>query len=235
MDLVSTPATAAVPAEFAPVLDHLERLSRDHNLFFRLEVGRAMLDAFFASEPAAYLSRDPTKPSKFTEFARTCRVRLDDLGLGEAVLRRCIVTRVVYDGLPRELAGQLRFTHLVELAKVTDGATRSLLATASVDNAWSADQLRDAVLAARAGRWIDGQPDVPGLQPPPAPPDTRRPPQLGRVVTQFERTVADVDALAASWEQVATKKISRAQRKRLEDAVAALEARVAGLRRGLAG
>lgn len=230
---LTTPMPPAPAGEFVAVLDHLERLTRDHQLYFRLQVGGLMLDSFFGGDAAAYLSRDPTKASKYADFVRACRDRLDDLGLGDAVLRRCVVTRIVYDSLPADLAPRLRFTHLAELAKVEDRATRSLLATASVDNGWSADQLRDAVLAARAGRWIDGQPDVPGIQPPAAAEEPARTPQLGRVVTKFERTVADLDTLAAEWEQVSTKKLSGAQRKRLEEAVAALEARVAGLRRGL--
>ena len=232
---VTTPTLPAPTGEFVAVLDQLEQLTRDHQTFFRLQVGGLMLDSFFGGDPAAYLSRDPTKASKYVDFVRACRERLDDLGLGDTVLRRCVVTRIVYDSLPADLAARLRFSHLVELAKVDDGATRSLLATASVDNQWSVDQLRDAVLAARAGRWIDGKPDDPGLQPPPAPPEPVKKPQAGRVVTRFERSIGDMRAAAAEWRSVDPKKASAEHRKRIEKAVAAFEAEVVALRQGLAG
>ena len=60
----------------------------------------------------------------------------------------------------------LLFSHIVELARVGDGATRSVLAQAAV-----------------AGKWIDGDPS-PGLQPV-APDKEEKIPQLGRVVSRL--------------------------------------------------
>ena len=77
----------------------------------------------------------------------------------------------------------LLFSHIVELARVGDGATRSVLAQAAVENQWSSRQLRDAAQAAAAGKWIDGDPS-PGLQPV-APDKEEKIPQLGRVVSRL--------------------------------------------------
>ena len=224
---------AVLAVDFEATLASLDRLSREHQLLFQLEVGRAILADFFGGDPALYLSRDPTKPSRFTEFVTSCAPQLTDLGLAEGGLRRCVIMRIVYESLPQEITGNLRFGHYVELGKVTDTATRRLLASASVDNGWSAAQLRDAVLAARAGRWIDGQPDIPGIQPPIPQPEPTSAPQLGRVVTRFERAASDFDALVGEWAAVAAKKTTTAQRKRMAAALGALEARVSTLRKSL--
>lgn len=215
--------------DFGATLARLERLSRDHLLLYRLGVGRLLLDDLFDGDAAAYLDRDRTKPQRFEAFLRQHGPELVELGLGEATLRQCIVCRIVADGLPEGVLERLRLKHLAALAQVADGATRNVLALASAENGWSSAQLRDAVLAARAGRWIDGQPGVAGLQPPSPAPAPAPKAQLGRVVTRFERTVTDFDDVAAQWATV-TRKPTRAERARMAAALEALEARVAAMR-----
>ena len=63
-----------------------------------------------------------------------------------------------FQSLPPEAVARLPFTHVVELSRVEDSATRSLLALATLNNNWTSRQLHDAIQAVRAGRWIDGDP-----------------------------------------------------------------------------
>ncbi len=218
--------------DFRDTLARIERLARDHHLLYRLGVGRLLLVDLFDGDAEAYLSRSRTKAARFAAFVAAHGRALGELGLSEITLRQCIVLRIVADGLPDELVEQLRIRHLVELAKVGDAATRNVLALASVQNGWTTGQLRDAVVAVRTGRWIDGKPEVPGLQPPEPTPEPPKKVHLGRVVTQWERTAADIDGLVVQWSG-ATRKPTGLEHQRMMAVVAALEAKVAAMKGAL--
>ena len=213
-------------------LDRLSQLSRNHLLFFRLEVGRLILQDYFGGDIQAYYSHDPKKPSSFNAFVESCRDQLNEIGLGEQVLRSCIGARIAVAGLPEGTVERLLFSHVVELARVEDGPTRSLLAQATLENQWSSRQLRDAVLSIRAGKWIDTNP-AEGLQPA-APEEEDKSPHLGRVVTRYERSVEALDELAAQWQQVREKKLSSGQKNRLREVLERFRNRLAELEKDLA-
>lgn len=204
-----------VPDQYADTLHKLDQLSRNHLLFFRLEVGKLLLAQFFNGDPAAYLSKDSNKPQSFNNFIATCAVHLGDIGLSEAVVRQCIVAHLVVQSLPPLTANKLPFSQVLELTKVEDTATRGLLAHAAVENHWTTRDLRGAVDAARAGIWIDGDLKTPGLQPPqsvPHSPGAQPPPlphyseanrpQAGRVVARFERAFKLRENLACLFNDV---------------------------------
>jgi hypothetical protein len=187
----------------------------------RLEVGRLMLELYFGGDPVAYQSHDPKKASSFTGFLDSCKEQLSELGLGEHVLRRCILTHIAVQSLPPGTVERLLFSHIVELARVEDQATRSVLALATVENQWSSRQLHDAIQAAQAGHWIDGDP-APGLQPV-APPEPEKAPQLGRVLSRFERSAEDLESLAGQWKQLAGKKLTAVQKARAKETLTRLK------------
>ena len=221
--LVKTP-------DYRATLDRLAQLSRIHLVFFRLEVGRLLLEDFFGGDPAAYQSHNPTKPNRFREFLALHGPEVSELGLGERVLRQCIVAQIAVSTLPQSTLDKLLFSHVVELCRVRDMATRHRLALATTENQWSSRQLRDAVEAVAAGQWIDGQPDQPGLQPA-APEEERKSLPVGRVVTRFEKAAEDLDDLGA---QFSGRKVSRPQRERVRGALERLKAKIAELEAALA-
>ena len=222
---------ALTPAQdFRPTLERLAQLSRNHLLYFRLEVGRLMLEEFFHSDADAYRSHSPDKDHRFSDFLAVHRQDIRELGLGESVLRQCIVAHIAVATLPPGTVEKLLFTHVVELARVEDTATRKLLAEATTENQWSSRQLRDAVSSAAAGRWIDAQPELPGLQPA-APPETpEKQIQLGRVVTRFEKAAEDLDDLGL---QLSGRTVSGLQKRRVREALERLKAKIAELEKGL--
>lgn len=120
------------------------------------------------------------------------------------MLRQCIVAHIVVKTLPPPTAAKLALTQVVELTKVPDTATRNLLAQAAVENHWTTRELKGAVEAQRAGKWIDSDKKTPGLQPP-EPTDKQAPqysaenrPQAGRVVAKFERVLRSLKRLSGS-------------------------------------
>ena len=224
-----------IPDQFAETLEKLDRLSRNHLLHFRLEVGKLLLEQFFGGEAAAYQSNDPTKPQSFNEFTAACAEHLADIGLGDQVLRHCINAHIVVKALPPPTAAKLAFTQVVELTRVPDVATRNLLAQAAVDNHWTTRELKGAVEAQKAGKWIDGDKKTPGLQPtvpspyPPGPKgkqqpqyDASHPPQAGRVVAKFEWVLKEFEAVVGEWALVDPRKVSELQRQRVLKAVAGM-------------
>ncbi|HND34473.1 MAG TPA: hypothetical protein PLA94_30935, partial [Myxococcota bacterium] len=216
------PTNALTPThDFRPTLERLAQLSRNHLLYFRLEVGRLMLEEFFHGDADAYLSHAPDKDHRFSDFLAAHREDIRELGLGESVLRQCIVAQITISTLPPGTVEKLLFTHVVELARVDDDATRRLLAVATMDNKWSSRQLRDAVNAAAAGRWIDAQPELPGLQPA-APEAPEKQLQLGRVVTRFEKAAEDLDNLGV---QLSGRTVAGQQKERVREALARLKAK----------
>ncbi|HND32538.1 MAG TPA: hypothetical protein PLA94_21230 [Myxococcota bacterium] len=212
-------------------LARLDSLARNHLLFFRLEVGRLMLELYFGGDPERYHSQDPRKPSSFATFLAQCKAELQDLGLGETVLRRCILTHLAVQSLPAEAVGRLPFTHVVELSRVEDSATRSLLALATLNNRWTSRQLHDAIQAVRAGRWIDGDP-APGLQPLPVPEPEKSLP-AGRVLNRIARSAEELESLTGQWRQLQGKKLSGAQKSKAKEAILRLKAQLALLEQSL--
>lgn len=222
--------------DFSSTLQRMDHLSRHHLLHFRLEVGRILLEDLFGGDANAYLSRDHTKSTRFTEFLRQCGDRMRELGMGEQVLRQCLTAHIAVAALPEDLVRSLVYTHVVELARVEDNATRLLLARATIDNGWSSKQLRDAAGAAASNRWIDAQPDVPSLQPPEVSPPYSTPqkaPAPGHVVSRFERAAEHLDDLTGQWAQVAGKPITPGHRQRMEDALAKLKEKIGFLETAL--
>ena len=121
------PTNALTPThDFRPTLERLAQLSRNHLLYFRLEVGRLMLEEFFQGDAEAYRSHSPHKDHRFSDFLAAHREDIRELGLGESVLRQCIVARITVSTLPPGTIEKLVFTHVVELARVDDDATRRL-------------------------------------------------------------------------------------------------------------
>ena len=85
------------------------------------------------------------------------------------------------------------------------------------DLAVGGQHMRSLTPGGRMGRH-DGPPKkvpAPGLQPV-APEEEERAPQLGRVVSRFERSAEELDALSSQWQQVAEKKLSGAQKLRVK-------------------
>lgn len=180
-----------IPSKYADTLNKLDKLSRNHLLYFRLQVGELLLSEFFGGDAAAYLSHDPKKPQSFAEFVVTCAEHLADIGLSDSVARQCIVAHLVVKALPPLTVEKLTFTQVIELTKVEDSDTRELLAHAVVKNHWATKELRGAVQAVRAGKWIDGDAKTPGLQPPLPKPSTPPHVQRGASAAGWARGGAD--------------------------------------------
>lgn len=229
------PAAAAESAALAPVFDallgELTQLSRNHLLYFRVQVGRSVADALYSGDPAAYHHQASNKDSSLRRFAVHRRDQLTDLGLTEATLRQCVRAWFVARDLPDGTLERLVLSHLNLLSQVDDAASRRLLAQATLDNGWTGQELRDAIRAVQDGQWPDADPAAPGLQPPPAPEPAAdaRPPQPGRVVSRFERSADELDALISSWAQVPAEKRSKKQVARVRAAVDAWKAKIARL------
>ena len=94
---------------------------------------------------------------------------------------------------------------------------------------WSARQLRDAVLAARAGVWIDGDTATPGLQPvaPEEPLPKRR---NGWVVNRVERHVEEFGSVAAELDGIEPTAMTDLQRVRIRNALDDLDGRLTAAR-----
>ena len=212
-----------IPNEFSAALQQLDKLSRNHLLYFRLEVGKLLLTESYDGAVAAYHSQDPAKPHKFNQFISTCAQDLEEIGLAGQVLRQCIVAHMMVKALPPPTVAKLQFSQVVELTRVADPATRSVLAQATVDNHWSCRQLKDAAKAANAGNWLDGDPKTPGLQPV-APPAVVHPVQVGRLVTRFEKMAKQAAELVAAWKLVEGKATDKQRREQGKAVVAFLAA-----------
>ena len=220
------------PDQYAATLNKLAKLSRNHLLFFRLEVGKLLLSEFFDGDPAAYSSKDSNKPQSFNNFVATCSQHLSDIGLSDQLARQCIVAHLVMLTLPPVTADKLQLSHVLELTKVEDVATRGVLAHAVADNHWTTKELKGAVEAARAGKWIDGDLKKPGIQPPEPTPkqepqySAENRPQAGRVVARFERVLAEFEEVAGQWDLVDAGKVTEGQMGRVAIVVKGLEGRL---------
>ena len=228
-----SPTPAPQAADFADILTDLAQLSRNHLVFFRLEVGRLLLHRFYGGDVAAYQSKSSTKPNAFGAFTAACAADLAELGLSEQTLRQCLVAHIAVSALPAPTVHQLGLSQVVELARVSDAANRRVLAQAAVDNHWTGKQIKQAAAAVAAGRWIDGDPATPGLQPPALGDDDEdeaKKPQQGRVVRRFEKAASQLGELQAQFAAVAGQKLSARRRARLHAALDQLQAQIDGMR-----
>lgn len=213
------PDVRSEPLPYQQLIDRLTTLSTTHLLYFRIEVGRAVAEELDLDDAGANLRA----------FAVRHASRLEDLGLTEGALRQSVRAFRVVEGLPAELVQRLVFSHVVELARVEDPATRALLARAAADEGWSGRQLRDAVLSARAGLWVDGDTGTPGLQPvaPPPPPPRRA---TGWVVSRMERRVGDFAEVADELDALDPAAMTPLQQARVRKALDDLDAKLARAR-----
>jgi hypothetical protein len=236
------PAVAPVSAvtetaAFDQLIARLHALSHNHLLYFRIEVGRAVLEELYDGDVAALRDNSPNKPRSLRDFARVHAGRLADLGLNELLLRKSIDAHLVVAHLPEEVVRKLVFTHVVQLAQIDDTATRLVLARAAAENGWSGAELQDAMARISAGLWIDADPATPGLQPtapgvaPPPEPEKKLPP--GRVVSRVEKGAAAFAATTAQWDDLPVEALTAAQRARVERALDEAEARISAMRRRL--
>jgi len=224
----------AEKVDFPALLQRLETLSRAHLLFYRLEVGRLILEEIFDGQPEAYLSRDNRKATRFSQFLAEQGEALRELGLGEQVLRQCVTTRIAAASLPPSLLERLLFSHLVELSRMPDHEKRRFLATLTIEQGWTSRQLRDAVQATAAGLPLDAAPELPGIQPPaPAEEGSPRPLPAGRVITRFEKAADDFEDLGTHWEQLDPSRLTSGQRNRIAGSLGRLRARLEALEKRL--
>lgn len=219
--------------DFERLCDDLEVLSRQHLLYFRVQVGRVVATQLFAGDIATMRAEVTSRQGVIRSFATACADRLHDLGLNEDLLRKSLKAWAVVQLLPDEIVAQLGFTHVVALARVDDDETRALLAASVVQNGWGGRQLADAIADVEAGLWPDGDPGAPGLQPAPPPPEPAPLLAPGRVVNRFEKVVEDLDALVAPWEAADMASLPSAQRKRAKAALRKLKERVLRLEKRL--
>jgi hypothetical protein len=140
----------------------------------------------------------------------------------------------VVEDLPEAVTRQLKFSHVIVLSGVSDPATRHVLAQAAADNAWTGEDLKNAIAAALAGRWIDAELDKPGLQPPEPEPEVPVKVAAGRVVTRFEKALEDFGDLASLWDGVAIERLPARQLQRVDASLTALEGHIATVRARLA-
>ena len=216
-------------APYADILDQLRLLSRDMLLAFRLQVGKILLDRFYAGDIHEYRNTLASKDTSFAAFVRTCPTDLTDLGLGGQVARQCINARVTYDLLPPSVRDGLLFSHVVELARLEDPTTRARLAMDTTLQKWSVDQLKDAIEQLTLGNYYDTDGATPGTQPPAPLDEPERKTQPGRLVARLERAVEDLNTWQADWLAADTEKLRGHQRLRFKKALADLKAKVVAM------
>lgn len=212
--------------DFDGLVQALEALVTHHFVYFRVQTGRLIATQLFGGDVATMHEQLHRRDGVLAAFIAQKGERLDDLGLTERTLRESLHCWSVVQSLDGPVAERLRYSHLVELIRAPDDGTRKLLAQATLDNAWSRRQLRDAVDEVIAGEWPDTQPDKPGLQPgPPRPPEARvlAP---GRVVTRLEKTVEEIDEMTGHLEGVDPADLAPGQRKRARAALRKLRERI---------
>ncbi len=225
--LVITPTTHDTLA-----LAELAALTRDHLQFYRLEVGRVILDRFFGGDSAAYLDRSNTKSAKFSDFAKAHATDLEFLGLNERILRSCVQLRTVYLTLPPTARETLGYSRTLALTSVDDATKRAQMAKAAIDHNWTLSQLREAIQDDRAGLWYDTDSEIAGVQPPVKAgeaPAAVKPMAAGHFANRAKRWADDANAVAADWTRVDAAKLSKAQRKLARDALQGAAEAIAGL------
>ena len=221
---------SSTPVPFEDILDDLERLAREHLLYYRVQVGNLLLRHFWDDDPAAFSSRDRTKSARFELFFDKCSDELTRYGLSMRQARDSVRAAIVVRRLPAEVAQRLFLSQVLELTRLADPTARVQVAKAALTYDWSVRQLRDAVTATRLGQPLEETTATPTPSPVVA---AERPPAVGRMVTRAEKLVAEVDHWSELWGQLDARRMRKPQRERLEAAVEALEARVAALRETL--
>lgn len=216
-------------APYADILEKLHLLSRDMLLAFRLQVGKLLLDRFYAGNVNDYRDNNPYKDTSFAAFLKTCPAELTDLGLGGQVARQCINARVTYDLLPPSVREGLLFSHVVELARLEDPTTRARLAMDTTLRKWTVDQLKEAIGQLALGNYYDTDGATPGTQPPLPHDEPEKALQAGRLVTRLAKVVDELDTWRADWAATNTGKLRGEQRARYKAALAALKAKVAAM------
>ncbi len=197
---------------------------RNPRHYFRLHVGRHLLDTFIAVDPEAYTDKAKNKDCKFTECRTACAADLAEIGLQDRVRRQCISAHLVVLALPAATVQQLGFSQVVELSRVPDVPARLTVAEAAVANHWISRQIKHTAEAKAAGI-------APPAPAPPAAPEADADPvhHQGRVVNRFVRTAKDMEAWAGQWATVAGKPLSAARKERMRKALVAVQARAAAL------
>ncbi len=219
--------------EFQTILANLKLLVRDHLLYFRLEVGRVILDSFFGGDSFAYTDRSNAKQTKFTEFLDTHAEDLASFGLKPWLLRESVQVHIVHQTLPPTVPEQLGYTRMLELVRVSDPTKRAQLANAAITQSMTVAQFKDTVGAANSGTWYDTDDATPGVQPKAPVQAALPPPQPGRLITQAEKWLNDAQTLAAGWAAVDPTKVKAGQRDRMKKAVAALRTELEALEKKL--
>lgn len=219
---------------FEDILDALERLGREHLLFYRVQVGELFLQQFWRGDAAHFSRSGPNKGSRFELFFAKHAEILRRYGLSPRQARDSVRAAIVVRTLPPAVAKQLFLSQVLALTRLRDPTQRAQVATAAVANDWSVQELQQAVSAVHAGLPLDSDAEQPGVQITQVPP--RQPvPVPGRMVNRAERFATDVDDWALRWQQVDASRLKPVHRQRLVKALSALEDKVAALRRGLEG
>ncbi len=231
---------------FDTLIDHLDHLTRTHALAYRLQVGQLLLDAFYDGDLHAYQSRHPAKDLRFSEFLRERHDDLERIGLSKQLARDCIRAQAVWRTLPDAVRAGLGLGQLTLLAQLGDASARDAVAVAALRHGWTLQQLADAVAVVRGGGALDaahiaaiegeavsdavpvaGGADDAANDPP------KGTLQAGRLVTEAEQWTGQLGNWSQRWATVDVRKLRPAQRQRLLDAAARLEAEAATLRKRL--
>lgn len=216
-------------AAYADVLDQLHLLSRDMLLAFRLQVGKLLLDRFYAGSVHDYRDVNPYKHGSFAAFLKACPAELTGLGLGGQVARQCINARVTYDSLPPQVRDGLLFSHVVELARLPDPTARARLAMDTTLQHWTVDQLKAAIGQLMIGNYYDTDATVPGTQPPAPREEPEKAIHAGRLVTRLAKVVEELDTWSADWKAAKHSSLRSDQRERYRQALVDLKAKVAAM------
>ncbi len=90
---MSTPETTTLlpsSPDFDAILVDLAKLSRNHLLYFWVEVGRRLSESFYHDDPELYRSGFRHKEGAFRDFVVAKSAELADLGLSEQLLRQSL-------------------------------------------------------------------------------------------------------------------------------------------------
>ena len=215
--------TGFIKEEFSETLQTLDSLTRVHALTYRLGVGQLLLDHLFEGDSANFSSKDKTKDVKFSAFVLLCAEELAQFNLSVHALRESIRATVVYNSLPEPARAKLQFSHLIQLARCTDGHKRLQVALATVSNGWTMAELNRAILASHTGPLVDVDPATPGTQitenagellgsPPDSGLATAELPNQRRWVTRSERLATELTAWAAVWQNLGSAQLNASDR-----------------------
>ncbi|MFZ4580303.1 MAG: hypothetical protein ACOYOB_18120, partial [Myxococcota bacterium] len=141
------PLDPALESKLDATLSHLRDLHRTAVLAHALQVGKYLLDTFFAGDPARFHDRTPDHVG-FEALLEYRAEALADLGLSSTTLRNTIRAWEVWSDLPPQVREALSLSHLVRLAAV-DVITRSRMAFDAATGRWGVRRLDQAIEAWR--------------------------------------------------------------------------------------